>query len=71
MENQDIDISAQKVNANEPLFILRGSDPIAPALVELWAKLKEHSAGDNAIDWDEINKAEECARQMHEWQYAM
>lgn len=66
MKKEDIDISAQKVNANEPLFILRGSDKDAPMLVELWARIKEN--GENP-DMQEIQKAEDCARQMREWQY--
>lgn len=34
-----------KLALGEPYFVLRGKDPIAPALVELWAAIREAQHG--------------------------
>jgi hypothetical protein len=48
---------------NEPLFILRGQDQLAPALVRAWAALaKEHGCSA-----DKVAEAIDLAHKMEGW----
>lgn len=52
-----------KIPQDEPVFLLRGQDTIAPAAVEAWAALAE-SAG---ADADIIKSARVQAGEMRQW----
>jgi len=49
---------------DEPLFVLRAHDELAPTIVRDWAKLAQQH-GCNA---EKLAEARECALQMEEWQ---
>lgn len=51
---------------DEPLFTLLARDPLAPILVDLWASLREHSAGNPS----KVAEARACARAMRGWRAA-
>lgn len=50
-------------DADEPMFILLGRDPMAPYLVEMWAQLREQQNEHPGKVWE----ARECAGLMREW----
>lgn len=54
---------------DEPVFVLMARDPIAPLLVELWAKLKEQldGYGPEGRGTDKTREARTCATAMAEW----
>jgi len=52
-----------KLAQDEPYFLLRGKDPHAPALVELWAALRESEFG----PFIKTLEARKCAEEMREW----
>lgn len=67
---------------DEPLFVLRSTDPLAPALVSLWACLRGHhfdaartflqKAIDKAVERprkidDKFHEAAKCAHDMDAW----
>ena len=52
-----------KLAYDEPYFVLRGKDPHAPALVELWAALREAEFG----QFSKLDEARECAAEMRRW----
>jgi len=48
---------------DEPVFVLRAQDKLAPALVEAWARLaSEHGCG-----IDKVQEALRCAAAMISW----
>lgn len=49
---------------DEPYFVLRGKDPHAPALVELWAALRISEFGPT----EKFDEALKCAHEMKLWQ---
>ena len=51
---------------DEPIFVLLGRDKHAPALVWLWANLRE--LGDE--DPEKVTEARQCVDQMIVWQHA-
>lgn len=53
-----------KAADDEPVFVLRGQDVIAPAIVEAWADLAE-SVG--SIGANKLLEARMVARKMREW----
>ena len=53
----------EAADPDEPMFVLLARDPLAPALVELWATLREHYAGNPS----KVAEARECAKAMREW----
>jgi hypothetical protein len=55
-----------KLPPDEPYFVLRAKDPNAPALVELWAALREVQYG----DYRKLQEARQCADQMRRWRAA-
>ncbi len=48
---------------DEPMFVLLARDPLAPILVELWASLREHAAGNPS----KVAEARSCAVAMCAW----
>lgn len=52
---------------DEPLFTLRAKDPLAPALVRLWAKLYSVRPDCNK---DKVIEAMTCAAAMEDWKAA-
>jgi hypothetical protein len=52
-----------KAADDEPVFVLRGRDLLAPDLVEKWA------IDANAVKcpWDKVREAKEIAQLMREW----
>ena len=48
---------------DEPMFILLARDPLAPILVDMWASLREHYAGNPS----KVAEARQCAEQMRIW----
>ena len=71
----------QRAGTDEPLFVLRSTDPSAPRLVRQWAdeyelrKGIQNSSGDGPGLLDErqqrkVDEARECARAMEAWRQA-
>lgn len=52
-----------KVGPDEPIFVLRANDPIAPAAVRLWAAQYWQQGGDPA----KVAEARACADAMEVW----
>lgn len=53
-----------KAADDEPVFVLRGQDKLAPALVRAWAVLAAlHGCGD-----DKVIEARYAAQKMEDWQ---
>ena len=52
-----------KLKDDEPYFVLRAKDPHAPALVELWAALREAEFG----PIPKFEEAKKCATDMRTW----
>jgi len=58
------DVKLLKLHQDEPFFILRASDLIAPATVMVWANL----ATTHQVPDDKIREAVEQVNAMVEWQ---
>lgn len=52
-----------KAEPHEPMFTLLARDPLAPMLVELWASMREHLAGNPS----KVAEARQCAKDMRVW----
>lgn len=48
---------------DEPMFVLLARDRMAPALIEMWADLREHHGEDPA----KVKEARDCATAMRAW----
>lgn len=48
---------------DEPMFVLLARDPLAPILVEIWAKLREYFPSDS----QKTHEARNCANAMRDW----
>lgn len=55
-----------KLADDEPYFVLRAKDPHAPALVEMWAALRQAQYG----PYPKLDEARQCARDMRVWKTA-
>ena len=53
-----------KADADEPLFVLRANDPIAPMVVRIWASLSSQMG---AHDRDKTCNAFHAAQDMEAW----
>ena len=54
-----------KAGLDEPIFVMRAQDAIAPEITELWAlALSMRGSSDNP----KIASARQCAREMRAWQ---
>jgi hypothetical protein len=51
------------IHDDEPVFLLRGQDIIAPHIVDSWAIMAEHRGASPHI----VEAAREQARRMREW----
>ena len=60
-----------KADPDEPIFVLRAKDPLAPALVRLWAHVRRVYDQKNSpitpFDSDKYFEANQCADQMEDW----
>ncbi|MGH8572082.1 MAG: aspartate decarboxylase [Gammaproteobacteria bacterium] len=55
-----------KLAPDEPYFVLRAKDPIAPEVVELWVALRKALHG----DYPKLAEARACAEAMRRWRAA-
>jgi hypothetical protein len=55
-----------KLADDEPYFVIRAKDPNGPALVELWALLRERQYG----NYPKLDEARQCAADMRAWKAA-
>lgn len=55
-----------KLADDEPYFVIRAKDPNGPALVKLWADLREAQYG----YYDKLGEARLCAEAMVKWKLA-
>ena len=63
-EDEDRDSCWNKAAPEEPVFVLRAQDMLAPAVVELWARLAQlHGANP-----DKVREAMDCAALMAKWE---
>ncbi len=53
-----------KAADDEPMFVLRAKDPLAPILVRLWADLRGQVTPHNTL---KIQSARQCAVDMQEY----
>jgi len=53
----------EKLDPNEPFFVLRGADAFAATLVGQWADMLEGAGGPR----DKVENARQCARAMRNW----
>ena len=53
-----------KAKDDEPMFILLARDPLAPMIVEEWARWEENRLGHNT---EKIQEAKNCANEMRIW----
>ena len=61
-----------KAHPDEPIFVLRANDPLAPALVRTWAHSYATNCGEEptADQSAKILEAYQCARAMRQWREA-
>lgn len=54
---------------DEPLFVLRAKDPLAPALVRSWVSRRGDALGNKITDRDKrkLIEAAQCAEDMESW----
>ena len=57
------DQTMERINEDEPIFILRGQDCLAPMVVEEWCEL----AAKLKVDPKKILDAYQCADAMRKW----
>jgi hypothetical protein len=57
------DVDMEKLDPDEPYFILRANDELASDLVELWG-IRANSMG---VDHDKVLSAHACADLMRRW----
>ena len=53
-----------KIDSDEPTFVLRAQDMLAPVVVQLWAL----NAGMHGVSQDKVDRARRLAEQMRRWQ---
>lgn len=63
------DVDLAKIDPDEPVFILRGRDPLASTMVHAWANASEELLGLEATDEDraKIAEARACAKAMEQF----
>ena len=62
-KQEAIEYLTNKIPDDEPVFVLRAQDALAPDLVEVWA-IRAGSAGCNH---DKVLAAHACADEMRRW----
>jgi len=63
-ELQDVNSTLSKVAMNEPIFVLRARDVLAPGVVRHWAR----EAQGRGVRHDKVQEALELAARMEHWQ---
>ena len=63
MVQKQFDKTYEKVDDDEPIFVLRGQDVLAPMAVEAWAEL----AAKLQVNPQKILEAYQCAESMRQW----
>jgi hypothetical protein len=69
-KNQELSDPASCLNKaadDEPIFVLRGKDPVTPAAIRAWA---EHAEVQGLHEREKRNAAREFAVEVEEWQAA-
>lgn len=57
-----------KADPDEPIFVLRAKDPLAPALVRLWAHVRMvYDSAKGEHDASKYREANDCALDMEHW----
>ena len=62
-EIYNADSTLNKIPGDEPIFVLRASDILAPIVVKYWAKL----ASDAGVPGNKCQSAWDLANAMREW----
>ena len=53
-----------KIPDNEPVFLIRGQDAVAPEVVEFWAAKAQEAGADSRM----VDAARRHAQRMRQWQ---
>lgn len=53
----------EKAAPDEPIFVLRGQDKLAPTAVRIWAQLALKAG----MSKEKFREAEQCALEMEKW----
>lgn len=56
-----------KADADEPIFVLLGRDPLAAPLIQLWIEARARLSNDLDADEEQLCAAEVTSRMMHAW----
>jgi hypothetical protein len=62
-ELKDSSSCLNRANDNEMLFVLRGHDAAAPAIIRMWVQMRV-TMGKNRLDDDQMQEALACATIM-------
>ncbi len=62
-ELTDMNSCINKAADDEPIFVLRANDPLAPTVIDYWANMAE---GGDHEEW-KIKEARELAQGMRRW----
>lgn len=64
MAYKESDPTLKKAADDEPIFVLRAKDKLAPIVVETWAMIAKLMG----VSEDKITEATDCAIEMYRWQ---
>jgi len=77
MKKQDellnINSCLRRAEMDEPIFVLRANDELAPSIVDMWADLYQHAKcgldgkGMTEKQVEKVKEARELAREMRRW----
>ena len=56
-----------KAKEDEPIFVLRANDPVAPATIRAWMSLRAIEGLDKPHEAERIAQADQVARDMEKW----
>jgi hypothetical protein len=59
--------SLEKAGADEPIFVLRASDKLAPIAVRLWGELLLSHSPEGSFPSAKYSDARDCACDMETW----
>ena len=62
------DTCLQKAAEDEPIFVLRAKDKLAPSIVRRWADLAEAASHPDSPTRDKVREARLFAKTMEGWQ---
>lgn len=63
MADKHTDTCLQKAGDNEPIFVLRAQDTLAPEVVRTWAAI----ANSKGVPFEKVGEALNQAARMEEW----